>query len=241
MNALQQLIKNHLSDIKYSVADEDLLKYGTDWTDFYQTNPCIILFPKTTLEVQQIVQLANQHRIGIVPSGGRTGLSGGAVAAAQEIVVSLEYMNQILDFNPIDQTVRVQAGVITQAVQDFALRNNCYYPVDFGSRGSSQIGGNIATNAGGIRVIRYGLTRNWVVGLQVVTGTGDLLETNHGLLKNATGYDLRHLMIGSEGTLGIVTEAILQLTRPPQQKMVLFLAIKQVEDAMPILLSLIHI
>lgn len=199
----------------------DLEHYGRDWTRIHTPAPTAIAFPQTVEEVQRIVLWANETRVALVPSGGRTGLSGGAVAAQGEVVVSMERMRSILDFNAIDRSLTVQAGVTTQAVQEAARTHGLFYPVDFASRGSSQIGGNIATNAGGIKVLRYGMTRNWVSGLRVVTGSGDILDLNKGLAKNATGYDLRHLFIGSEGTLGFVVEATLQLTSPPPSQAVM--------------------
>lgn len=181
-----------------------------------------VLLPRSLTEVQGIVALAARSGVPIVPSGGRTGLSGGAIANAGEVVVSLHRMNQILSFEGDERLLSVQAGVTTQVVQEAARERGLLYPVDFASRGSSQIGGNIATNAGGIRVLRYGLTRDWVAGLKVVTGSGELLEFNRSLVKNATGYDFRHLFVGSEGSLGIVVEATLKLTdRMPRQQVML--------------------
>lgn len=209
--------------------------YGKDWTNIKQPAPLAIALPKTTEQVQKLIQWANGNQIAIVPSGGRTGLSGGAVAANGELVIALDKMNKIIEFSAESQQIRCQAGAITEQVQQFAEQKDLYYPVDFASSGSSQIGGNIATNAGGIKVIRYGLTRDWVQGLTVVTGKGDILELNKGLIKNATGYDLRHLFIGSEGTLGIITEATLKLTRKPTNLTVLLLAIPNLDSLMPIL------
>ncbi|ACV26888.1 FAD-binding oxidoreductase [Kangiella koreensis] len=218
------------------LTDKDSLDhYGKDWTNIKQPAPLAIALPKTTEQVQALILWANDNQIAIVPSGGRTGLSGGAVAANGELVVALDKMNKVIEFNPGSQQVKCQAGAITEQIQQFAEDNDLYYPVDFASSGSSQIGGNIATNAGGIKVIRYGLTRDWVQGLTVVTGKGDILELNKGLVKNATGYDLRHLFIGSEGTLGIVTEATLKLTRKPVNLTVLLLAIPNLDSLMPIL------
>lgn len=210
-------------------------KYGQDWTRFFSPAPCAIVFPKKIDEVQELVLLARASNMALVPSGGRTGLSGGAVAERGEIVVSFEKMNQILEFNPIDKTVNVEAGVITQQLQSFATDQNLFYPVDFASSGSSQIGGNIATNAGGIKVLRYGLTRDWVVGLTVVTGEGKILHLNKGLVKNATGYDLRHIFIGSEGTLGFVVEAKMKLTKMPRGLTVLLLAVPEMIDIIKVL------
>lgn len=206
--------------------DDSLQRFGKDWTNQYPAKPLAIALPKTTEQVAAIVKWANDNNIALVPSGGRTGLSGGAVASNGELVVALDKMNKVLDFEQSTQQVKCQAGLITEQLQQFASDNNLYYPVDFASSGSSQIGGNIATNAGGIKVIRYGLTRDWVMGLTVVTGKGEILELNSGLVKNATGYDLRHLFIGSEGTLGLITEATIKLTRQPTNLTVLLLSIE---------------
>jgi FAD/FMN-containing dehydrogenase len=208
--------------------------YGRDWTRFRDPRPAAVAFPASTQEVSELVTAAAEHGIPLVPSGGRTGLSGGAVAARGEVVVSLERMRRIGDFDAADRTLSVEAGVVTAAVQEAARSRGLYYPVSFASEGSSQIGGNIATNAGGIRVLRYGTTREQVAGLRVVTGRGEVLDLNRGLVKNATGYDLRHLFIGSEGTLGIVVEAILRLTDPPPPSRVLLLGV----SGMPALMTL---
>ena len=216
--------------------DADSLEtFGKDWTKIYPPKPSAIVFPKTTEQVQAVVKLANQHNLALVPSGGRTGLSAGAVAANGEIVVAFDYMNQIADFNPIDKTVRCGAGVITEQLQTYAEEQGLFYPVDFASAGSSQIGGNISTNAGGIKVIRYGMTRDWVAGLTVVTGKGDILELNKDLVKNNTGYDMRQLFIGGEGTLGFITEATMRLTRPAKNLTVLVLGVPEFEAIMSVL------
>jgi FAD/FMN-containing dehydrogenase len=212
----------------------DLEHYGRDWTRQYPPAPLAVALPETVDEVQALVRWAIGADVAIVASGGRTGLSGGAVAMHGELVVSFERMNRILGFDPVDRTLTVQAGVVTEAVQHAAREHGLFYPVDFGSRGSSQIGGNVATNAGGIKVIRYGLTREWVAGLKVVTGTGELLELNRGLIKNATGYDLRHLLVGSEGTLGLVVEATLRLTDPPASPQVMVMAVPDMQAVMAV-------
>lgn len=213
----------------------DLDTYGQDWSRLYTPAPSFIVKPANTEQVAEIVALAYKNNVAIVPSGGRTGLSGGAVATNGEMVLSLDRLNQISNFNPVDRTVTCGAGVITEQLQNFAEQQDLYYPVDFASAGSSQIGGNIATNAGGIKVLKYGLTRDWVVGLTVVTPTGEVLELNNGLVKNATGYDLRHLIIGSEGTLGIVTQAEMALTTPPKDLIVMLLALDGLNDVSSLL------
>ncbi len=200
---------------------------GTDWTRVFPPDPLAIVFPHTFEEVVRLVRFANEHHLPLVPSGGRTGLSGGAVAAQREVVVSLRDLNRVLEFSPIDRTLCVEAGVTTGAVQAYARERDLFFPVDFAAAGSAQIGGNVATNVGGVRVVRYGSMRDWVAGLKVVTGAGEILELNRGLVKNATGYDLRHLFIGSEGTLGIVVEATLRLTDPPGPRAVLLVGLRE--------------
>jgi FAD/FMN-containing dehydrogenase len=135
-------------------------------------------------------------------------------------------MNRIIEFNKSDRQITCQAGVTTKVIQDLALEHGLYYPIDYAVVDTCQIGGNIATNAGGIHVIRYGSTSKWVAGLKVVTGNGDILELNYGLIKNSSGYDLRQLFIGSEGTLGFIVSATLQLTLPPKKSNTIFLAVK---------------
>jgi len=212
----------------------DLQHYGRDWTRRWTPAPLAIALPASIEEVQGIVRWANQQRVAVVPSGGRTGLSGGAVAAHGELVLSLERMNKVLAFDPVDRSLTVQAGIALEAAQNAAAEHGLAYPVDFAARGSASIGGNIATNAGGIRVIRYGNTRSWIAGLKVVTGAGDLLDLNRGLVKNSSGYDLRHLYIGSEGTLGIVVEATLSLTDPPPASNVMLLALPSFDTLMQV-------
>jgi FAD/FMN-containing dehydrogenase len=212
-----------------------LASHGTDWTAFHAPAPSAVAFPRDTTQVRDLVRAAAGHGMALVPSGGRTGLSGGAVAARGEVVVSFDRMRQIVAFDPVDRAVTVEAGVVTAAVQEYAVARGLYYPVSFAAQGSSQIGGNIATNAGGTRVLRYGLTRDRVAGLKVVDGRGRLLEFNAALVKNATGYDLRHLMIGSEGTLGLIVEATLWLTDPPPPARVMLLGVRDLGAVMQVL------
>lgn len=225
-----------VGDRRVLLDDVDLQRYGVDRTTIWQASPCAVVLPGSIEEVQKIVRLANEFNLAIVPSGGRTGLSGGAVAKEGEIVVAMDRLNQVIDYNPLERCVTVGAGMITANLQDYAAEQGLFYPVDFASTGSSQIGGNIATNAGGIKVIRYGMTRDWVMGLKVVNGAGDILELNKGLVKNNTGYDFRHLFIGSEGTLGLICEATIQLIRPPAESSVLVLGV----DNFPAILDVLN-
>ena len=217
------------------IEEDNLQHYGQDWTRFYEPDPSAIVLPGSVEEVQAVVRLAAEHELALVPSGGRTGLSAGGVACRGELVLALDRMNSIDDFNGVDRTVRCGAGVITQQLQQFAEDQGLYYPVDFASAGSSQIGGNISTNAGGIKVIRYGMTRDWVAGVKLVTGTGELLDLNKGLIKNNAGYDLRQLVIGAEGTLGIVVEATMQLDRAPGDLAVMVLGAPDMAAIMQVL------
>lgn len=232
---IQQKLQQIFSSEQLLQDADSLQYYGKDRTTIYTPNPLAVVFPRTTEQVQQLVQLAREFHCGLVPSAGRTGYSGGAVAAFGEIVVSCERLNQIKNFNAADRIVACEAGVITAQLQKFAQEQGLYYPVDFASSGSSCIGGNIATNAGGIKVFRYGSTRHWVAGLTVVTGQGEILHLNKGLMKNATGYDLLQLFIGSEGTLGIITAADMRLTRLPDNLTVMLVAVNDVTTLLTVL------
>ena len=227
-------LRERLPELLLKLDAGDLEYYGRDWTRRWTPAPLAIALPSSTQEVQEIVRWAVEEGVGIVPSGGRTGLSGGAVAANGELVVSFERMNRVLGFDPVDRILNVQPGLVLEVLQRTALEHELIYPVDFASRGSCSIGGSIATNAGGIRVIRYGNTREWIAGLKVVTGTGELLDLNRGLIKNSSGYDLRHLLIGAEGTLGLVVEASVRLTDPPPASSVMLFAVAAMDDLMQV-------
>jgi len=206
--------------------------YGRDWTTYFEIKASAIVFPESTEEIQKLVLWARHNKIPLVPSGGRTGLSGGACATQNELVVSLERMNQILNFNKLDQTLLCQAGTITEQLQKKAHAEGLYFPIDFAARGSSHIGGNVATNAGGIKVVKYGMTRNWIVGLTVVTGRGDIIKINQGLIKNATGPNLLHHFIGSEGIYGFITEVEVKLTQIPPRTQTLLLSVSKLSNIM---------
>ena len=208
-----------------SVDPADLATFGRDWTKVHEPRPTAVALPRTTDEVSRLLRLCTAFQVPVVPSGGRTGLAAGAVAAQGEVVVSLSRMRRMNAVDVLGGTVRVQAGAVTEGVHQHVAEHGLTWPVDFASKGSSQVGGNIATNAGGVKVIRYGLTRQWVLGLEVVLASGEVLELGGALEKNNTGIDLRQLFIGSEGTLGIITEATLKLTRLPGKLDVLLFAV----------------
>ncbi len=203
----------------------DLADYGRDWTRVFDPAPCAVALPRTTDEVARLLAPCAQHKVAVVPSGGRTGLAGGAVACNGELVVSLARMRAHGPSISSAPRCACRPAPSPRRCTSTAPSAGLTWPVDFASKGSSTVGGNIATNAGGVKVIRYGLTRQWVLGLQVVLASGEMLELSGALEKNNTGVDLRQLFIGSEGTLGIVTEATLKLTRAPARLDVLLFAV----------------
>jgi FAD/FMN-containing dehydrogenase len=235
MNPALRELEREIGASKISCDPVELESYGRDWTRAWKANPSAVCFPESTEDVASIVQWARKYSIPIVPSGGRTGLSGGAVAANREVVVSMSRMNQIKSLNTVDRLVTCGAGVPTEILQKSVDEAGYFFPVDFASRGSSQIGGNIATNAGGTKVIRYGLMREWVAGLVVVTGTGEILNLSKSLKKDNSGYDLKQIFVGSEGTLGLITEATLRFTTKPKELSVFLAASKNLGHAVKIL------
>jgi FAD/FMN-containing dehydrogenase len=208
------------------LAGQDLAYYGSDrCKGGWPVSPGAIVLPRTVEQVQALLQLCTRERVAVVPSGGRTGLTGAATATNGELVLSLAKLDAILDIDVPGRLLRCQAGATVQAVQDAAAGVGLVYPVDFSAKGSAQIGGSIATNAGGVKVIRHGLTRDRVAGLEVVLADGERLSLGGALVKNNTGYDLRQLFIGSEGTLGVIVEVTLTLTQPPVGYMVVLCAV----------------
>ncbi len=212
----------------WSTEASELLHFGQDWTCPDRPNPCAIVFPGNKEEVIALVRLAGKHGIAIVPSGGRTGLSGGACALNGELVLSLTKMSRIGEVDVVSRTLDVEPGAITEAVHEACKPHGLIWPVDFASKGSSTVGGNIATNAGGINVLKYGNTRHWVLGLEVVMASGDLLKLNGKLEKNNCGPDLKELFIGSEGILGIIVGATLKLAPLPAGKTTVLLGVSDV-------------
>jgi len=193
--------------------DADKVPYLTDWRKRYTGKALAVLLPKTTDEVANIVKLCAAHHVAIVPQGGHTGFCGGATPdnSGNQVLLNLKRMNQIRAIDTANQTITLEAGCILQAVQDKAAAQDFLFPLTLGAEGSCMIGGNLATNAGGTNVLRYGNTRDLCLGLEVVTAQGEIWNGIKGLRKDNTGYDLRDLFIGSEGTLGIITAAVMKL------------------------------
>ena len=195
-----------------------------------------IVRPRSTEEVSQVLKLCHEFGQPVVAHGGLTGLVESAVTKPDDLVVSLERMNSIEEINQVDRTVSVQSGVILQTLQEEVEKHDLMFPLDLGSRGSRTIGGNIATNAGGNRVIRYGMTRDMVLGVEAVLADGTIVSSMNQMIKNNAGYDLKQLFIGSEGSLGIVTRAVLRLREAPRERSTLLVAVDEF-DKLPALLK----
>lgn len=185
--------------------------------------------PKSTDEVSAVLHWCHANGISVVPQGGLTGLVHGADATPDDIILSLERMRTIEDIDPQQRTATVQAGVVLQTLQEAAGEHQLEFPLDLGARGSATLGGNAATNAGGNRVIRYGMMRDMVIGLEAVLADGSIVSSMSPLMKNNTGYDLKQLFIGSEGTLGVITRLVLRLREKPLSKNVAFAAVSNFE------------
>ena len=185
--------------------------YGHDETEDYVFPPSVVVKPANASEVSQIIKVANEYKIPTTPIGARTGLSGGALSIYEGIGLSLERLNKIIEIDEQNLQVTVEPAVITQVLRETVAEKGLFYPVDPSSMGSCWIGGNIAENSGGARAVKYGVTKDYVLNLEVVLPNGDIIWTGANTLKNSTGYNLTQLMIGSEGTLGVITKAVLKL------------------------------
>lgn len=185
--------------------------YGHDETEDYVFPPSVVVKPANTSEVSAVIKLANEYKIPTTPIGARTGLSGGALSIYEGIGLSLERLNKIIEIDEQNLQVTVEPAVITQVLRETVAEKGLFYPVDPSSMGSCWIGGNIAENSGGARAVKYGVTKDYVLNLEVVLPNGEIIWTGANTLKNSTGYNLTQLMVGSEGTLGVITKAVLKL------------------------------
>ena len=185
--------------------------YGHDETEDYSFPPSVVLKPGSKEEIATILKLANEYKIPVTPIGGRTGLSGGALSIHQGIGLSMERFNKIIIIDEQNLQIIVEPAVITQVLREAVAEKGLFYPPDPSSQGSCWIGGNVAENAGGARAVKYGVTKDYVLNLEVVLACGEIIWTGANTLKNATGYNLTQLMVGSEGTLGIITKIVLKL------------------------------
>ncbi len=185
--------------------------YGHDETEDYVFPPSVVVKPVNVIEISEILKLANQYKIPVTAIGARTGLSGGALSIRQGIGLSMERFNKILEIDEKNLQVTVEPAVITQVLRESVAEKGLFYPPDPSSQGSCWIGGNVAENAGGARAVKYGVTKDYVLNLEVVLPNGEIIWTGANTLKNSTGYNLTQLMVGSEGTLGIITKIVMKL------------------------------
>ena len=234
-NSLSNQLISHLKDIvgqKYVFEDaESLSAYGHDETENLNFPPEVLLKPANTNEVSSIMKLAHSNNIPVTPIGARTGLSGGALSVCGGIGLSMERFNKIVTIDEDNLQLVVEPGVVTQTLQEEVAKKGLYYAPDPASRGSCFIGGNIAENSGGPRAVKYGVTKDFVLNLEVVLASGEVINTGANTLKNSTGYNLTQLMVGSEGTLGIVTKATLKLLPLPKYNKLILVSFSSALDA----------
>jgi FAD/FMN-containing dehydrogenase len=215
----------------------DLEPYCIDWRGMFKGATLCVVLPRTTKEVAAIVKACGAQGVSLVPQGGNTGLSGGATpdSSGRQVVLSLSRMAAIRNIDVVGETMEVEAGCILQLAQEAAASQDLLLPISLAAEGSAQVGGILATNAGGTNVLRYGMTRSRVLGLEVVTAEGEIVNGLRLLRKDNAGYDWKQLFIGTEGTLGIVTAAVLQLAPMPRHKVTALLAVASAEDALKVL------
>ncbi|MEH7107875.1 glycolate oxidase subunit GlcD [Bacillus sp. JJ1764] len=232
---LSNIVKSKLISIvsqeNFQDSQVDRLVYSYDSTPDMQSMPDAIISPRNTREISEVVKVCNEHKIPIVPRGSGTNLCGGTCPVEGGIVLIFKHMNQILELDEENLTITVQPGVLTLDIINAVEAKGLFYPPDPGSMKISTIGGNINENSGGLRGLKYGVTRDYVIGLEVVMPNGDIVRTGGKLAKDVAGYDLTRLMVGSEGTLGILTEATLKLVPLPESKKTLLALYHDLEAA----------
>ena len=217
---------------QFVLTDEELLRqYGHDETEQLLFLPQVVLRPRTAEEISQIMQICNSENIPVTPRGAGTGLSGGALPHLGGVLLSTDRLNTILKIDEDNLQVITEPGVITEVLQDAVKALGLFYPPDPSSKGSCFIGGNIAENSGGPKAVKYGVVRDYVLNLEVVLPTGEIIWTGSNVLKNSTGYNLTQLMVGSEGTLGIVTKIVLKLIPYPKHDLLMLVPFRSLEKA----------
>ena len=212
--------------------DEDVIKtYSDDWTGRYRGSARAVISPQSTDEVAEILNWCSTNQVGVVPQGGNTGMVGGSTPLNGELIISLRKMKNVNFSDTNDNQIVAEAGATLLEIQNLALERSMIYGVDFAARDSATIGGTIATNAGGLNVLRYGTTRRQIISVEAVTGTGEIIGNLNGLDKDNTGYHLPSLLCGSEGTLAIVTRAKLRLRPKPKENVSILFGLDTIQDA----------
>ncbi|KAI9300954.1 hypothetical protein BJ944DRAFT_257701 [Cunninghamella echinulata] len=210
--------------------EDDLASFNVDWMNKYKGQSKLVLKPKTTQQVSDILKYCNEQSIAVVPQGGNTGLVGGSVPLFDEVVLSLQSMNNIRSFDEVSGILTADAGCILESLDNWLAEKGYMMPLDLGAKGSCHIGGNLATNAGGLRLLRYGSLHGTVLGLEVVLPDGSILDSMSTLRKDNTGYDLKQLFIGSEGTIGVITGVSILTPHRPKAVNVALLGLDTFED-----------
>lgn len=237
-NAATSTLSALTGSVSCLLPGDDLQRYLHDASDLQGTGePAMVFRPVTPLQVADIVRACHREGRNLTVQGGRTGLAGGAVPDHDDVVISLERLDQVEEFDKVGGTITVQAGMVLENLCALVEEQGWYFPLDLGARGSCQIGGNVATNAGGNRVLRYGTTRELVLGLEAVMADGTVLSMMNKGLKNNTGLDLKHLFIGTEGTLGVITRVVLRLFPKPERRYSALVALDNFESLVHILRS----
>jgi len=216
---------------------QDLERFNSDWTGEFRGHSKLAVRPASTEEVAEIMRYCFQRDIPVVPQGGNTGLVGGSIPMKDELIISLSRMNKIRGFDEVLGAITCEAGVTLQTAEEYVQQRNHVMPLDLGSKGSCQIGGNLATNAGGIRLIKYGSLRGNILGLKAVLSDGRVLDSMRTLRKDNVGYDLKQLFVGSEGTLGIITECAVLTPPKPEELRVVLIPMDSFDDAIHTLKS----
>lgn len=211
--------------------DASLLHYAHDETETLSFKPQVILIPETAQQISEILKICNQHKIPVTPRGAGTGLSGGALPHLGGVLISTEKLNKILNIDERNLQVTTEPGVITELLQKAVAEKGLFYPPDPASKGSCFIGGNISENSGGPRAVKYGVVKDYVLNLEVVLPTGEIIWTGANVLKNSTGYNLTQLIVGSEGTLGIVTKIVLRLIPHPKHDLLILAPFTSLDKA----------
>ena len=224
-------IKKIIGDNYVFIDDENRNKYAHDETENLHFLPDIIIKPRTAEEISAVMKICNEHRIPVTPRGAGTGLSGGALPQYGGLLISFERMNSIIEIDERNLQVITEPGVITEVLQNAVKEKGLFYPPDPSSKGSCFIGGNIAENSGGPKAVKYGVVKDYVLNLEVVLPTGEIIWTGANVLKNSTGYNLTQLMVGSEGTLGLVTKIVLKLLPYPKYDLLMLVPFNNLEKA----------
>jgi len=235
MIEIQKLLIDKLGRDKVLIDSELDDRYHHIWRMDEPLQAVAVTLPSSTKDVSEILKICHEHDQAVIAFGGLTNLVGGTETTGNEVIISTERLNKIEEVDPMSRTITVQAGVILEAVQNEAKEHQLLFPLNFGAKGTARIGGIIASNAGGLRVFRYGMTRNLVLGVEAVLANGEVISSMKKIIKDNSAYDLKQLFVGSEGTLGIVTRAVLKLVEAPKSRASVFVAMNEFQQVVSFL------